>query len=659
MSATAARRLAIAALITTVTFIALDLTLLRPRLGVPSSNGAWDVFYLIVFVLAGPTFGIAGTTIVVRQPRNTIGWLLLAVPLLASFAFFVGDYATYAFVASPGAPLGLAAAWIDRWAIVPTLCLMIPLFLLFPDGRVPSRRWRPVLWLVLAAPILTALTFALTPGRMTGAFATLTSVHVDNPTGIPGAGGVMPVLSTILGFTCVLGAFLSGAALIVRFRGRRGDERQQIKWLAFVGVAFLIELTITPIIGVLLGDSSAGDAVGDFMFAVMFVTLGFGIPIACAVAILKYRLYDLDIVVRKTIVVGALAVFVTAVYASIVAGIGTAVGARGSTKLSFVAAVALAILFHPARDRARRLADRLVYGKRATPYEVLSEFSERVADAYSTEDVLPRMARLLAEGTGATQTRVWLRVGSDLVPAAAFPSDGGALNGAEDEATSGEGAIDERASRFPVVHLDEPLGVVTVRLPASDPLTPPKQTLIRDFVAQAGPVLRNVRLVEDLKASRARLIATRDRERRTLERNIHDGAQQQLVALAIRAKLAGGIARGAGAQDTERLLDEARAGAQAALEELRDVARGIYPPLLADRGLVAALEAQSKKAALPVRLEAEDVARYPQAVEATVYFCAVEALRNVTTHAHAGSATIRLAASNGTLEFGVVDDGVG
>ena len=218
--------------------LAVDLTL-RANLS-PAQGSTYGVFFNVAFSAFAIGSTIAGTMIVVRQRRNVIGWLLLAVPLWATFAFLAGDYATYTLVTAPGSlPAGRAAAWIDRWAIVPTLSIPILLFLLFPDGRVPSRRWRPVLWLACAAPAVTALLFALTPGRMTGAFAQLTTVRVINPTGIPGAGGVLPPLSVATGLASLLAAVLAGVSLVVRFRSRRGDERQQIKWLAFVGVAFL------------------------------------------------------------------------------------------------------------------------------------------------------------------------------------------------------------------------------------------------------------------------------------------------------------------------------------------------------------------------------------------------------------------------------------
>jgi len=641
--------------------VGLWLTWLGRGTRVDAKQGPFDTMLGVSALVVALVFAVSGTLIVTRQPRNTIGWILIAIPVTLTAANFVGVYATWALVVERGSPpLGRFAAWIDSTSLVPTFCLTIFLFLLFPDGRPPSSRWRPALWFSIAAVAVTAVAFAVTPGRMTGQFANLGTVRVTNPVGLDAAAGFVHLLTVAGAAGCFVAAFLAGASLVARYRTRTGDERQQIRLLAFLGVAFLCELALFILLAVVLGSAvgqtAAGQIVGDALFALMFLTLGLGIPIACAVAILKYRLYDLDIVVRKAVVVATLAVFVTGVYAIIVAGIGTAItGLRGSTKISFVAAVALAILFQPARDRARRFADRLVYGRRATPYEVLAGLSEHLGGAYSTDEVLPYMARLLAEGTGATKARVWLRVGAGLVPVAAYPIDA-----SRDHANTPDQATPDPDERgFPVEHLGETLGEVTVRTSLTDPLTPPKEQLIRDFASQAGHVLRNVQLVEDLKASRGRLLAAQDRERRTLERNIHDGAQQQLVALAVKAKLAATVAAKAGAARTEALLEEVRSRAQEALEDLREVARGIYPPLLADKGLTAALDAQARRSTVSVAVESDGVGRYPQEIESTVYFCMLQALQNVERYATASSARVRLAADNGDLRFEVADDGRG
>jgi signal transduction histidine kinase len=604
--------------------------------------------------------------IVVRQPRNVIGWLLLAVPLWGAFAFVAGDYATYALVTAPGAvPFGRAAAWLDRWVIVPTACLPVLLFLLFPDGRVPSGRWRPVLWLACVAPVVTAALFALTPGRMTGAFAQLTSIRVINPTGIGGAGGVIEVLSQIGGFASLLAVVLAGASLVARFRSRRGDERQQIKWLAFVGAAFLAELVLTVGVGIPLEHSAAVQVFSTWMFGLMFLTLAVGIPAACAVAILKYRLYDIDVVISKTVVYAVLAAFITAVYTLVVAGAGALAGSGGrpSLGLSIVATAVVAVAFQPVRERAQRLANRLVYGRRATPYQALAQLSERVAGTYAAGELLPTMARIVAEATGAARTDVWLRSGGELRDGARWPADaepgpaialtGGGLPAAQ----SGERIV-------PVSHHGELLGGLSIIKKRGDVFTPTEDALIGNLATQAGLVLRNAGLTEqlmarvaELAASRERLVTAQDRERRRLERDLRDGAQAGLAGLA--SKL--GEAAQALDRDEARakaLLNEVTSEIAKALANLRELARGIYPALLADMGIAAALDAQARNAPIPVSIEADTIGRYPQEIEVAVYFCALEALRSAG-HADAAHASIRLSVSAGELRFEIVGDAQG
>jgi signal transduction histidine kinase len=195
-------------------------------------------------------------------------------------------------------------------------------------------------------------------------------------------------------------------------------------------------------------------------------------------------------------------------------------------------------------------------------------------------------------------------------------------------------------------------------MPASDPINPSKERLIRDLASQVGLVLRNVKLIAELRASRQRLVAAQDEERRKIERNLHDGAQQQLVALTVQLKLARSLVERDPAKAGE-LLGTIQGSATDALEDLRDLARGIYPPLLADQGLPAALEAQARKAVVPTTVEAQAVGRYAQEVEAAVYFCTLEALNNVAKYAEARRATVRLSQQNGRLAFSINDDGRG
>jgi signal transduction histidine kinase len=448
--------------------------------------------------------------------------------------------------------------------------------------------------------------------------------------------------------------------------------------------------------------SAGGDTwLSNILFVGIFGTPIFGIPLACAVAVLKYRLYDLDLVVKRTVVAALVAAAFTLIYVLVVVVVGAVTGQPGGNPLTFVAAVLAAVLLQPIRARAGQLADRLVYGKRATPYEVLSEFSEQMAGTYSTEDVLPRMARMLAEATGAQRAEVWLRTTDREHLEAAWPSANGSaptapgvataatvaaaapvampapagpertetapadpepqppvLAGADAAVQAGEPSGDGQTRAFVVEHQGERLGALRITSSPQEPLTPAGERLVRDVAAQAGLVLRNVALIEDLRASRQRLVAAADEARRRLERNLHDGAQQRLVALRITLGLARQVA-GSSPQEADELLAQTEREARDALEELRDLARGIYPPLLADLGLAAALEAQARKAALPATVEAPSLGRYSQEIEAAVYFCVLEALQNVAKYAQARRARVTLSHDNGALTFTVEDDGQG
>jgi signal transduction histidine kinase len=273
------------------------------------------------------------------------------------------------------------------------------------------------------------------------------------------------------------------------------------------------------------------------------------------------------------------------------------------------------------------------------------------------------MATLVGESTGAREATVWLRVGAELRPAASW---GHGHEPSPIAMPDGELPAFADASKVAAVrHRDELLGALTVMKPPNDPLTVAEDKLVDDLAAQAGLVLRNVRLteelranLEELRASRQRLVTAQDGERRRIERNIHDGAQQQLVALAVRARLAESLA-GKDPDRERELLRQVQQGLQDALDDLRDLARGIYPPLLADQGLAAALEAQARRSSVPTTVESEGLGRYPQEAEAAVYFCVLEALQNVAKYAEASRATVRLRASAGELSFEVQDDGRG
>jgi signal transduction histidine kinase len=617
-------------------------------------HGAADYYYTVVSVAFNLGMLSIGMLVVRRQPENRIGWLFLLLGGLSVLWEFSQGYATYGAVTSPGSlPFIGVAAWIYEWSLGVLLVMFVPIFLLFPDGKPLSPRWRYVVWAWAGGSILVAFGFAF-GGHDIQVGDLSKGGYVRNIFGLYGSAGLVDAIAAVGGLITAVTAIAAGVEIILRFRHSGAETRQQIKWLAYVGVAFIGSFFLSMLV---LGVTGTGDVdwAGNLAFGVYSTILLVGLPAACAVSILKYRLYDLDVVVKRTVVFAVLVVFISLVYVVVVGGASALVGSGGNAAASFAAAVVLAMAFEPVRDRARRFADRVVYGSRATPYEVLSSFGERVGDTYATDDVLPRMARLLSQGTGADAATVWLRVAGQLRPEASWPSEL-----ARDPIPAPGEALppfpDEDA--FEIRDQGEVLGAITLRMPASDPMDPPKAKLVRDLAAQAGLVLRNVRLIEDLRASRQRLVAAQDEERRRIERNIHDGAQQQLVALAEQLKLARTMVDRDPAK-AGSMIDGLQAAATTALEDLRDLARGIYPPLLADQGLTAALEAQARKAALPVTVSSQGVGRYPQEIEAAVYFCSLEALNNVAKYAGASAAEVRLAQENGHLSFTVHDDGAG
>lgn len=598
-----------------------------------AGRGLRDPAGIVIFA-----FPIVGLMLATRRPHNPLGWLMLGAA--AGFAFPSESYAYYATVTRHGDVPGAALVlFLGGPTWVPFIGLSGFMLLLFPDGHLPSPRWRWFAWTCGIGLTLLFLVILLSPGNGGEEYGL---PQLINPFGIESLRPIMgPLLVTVAFAPLIL---VGGAAgIIVRLR-RATDpvQRQQLRWLAWaagvIAAAYLIAF-IPNLFGAGSGDWSdllATIAVATFML----------IPITIGIAVLRYRLYDIDVVIRKTVLYVVLTLLIVATGA---ASIWVTTRLFASTlergRLDLVVGVVVGALIWPLRRVATRIADRVVYGGRATPYEVMTAFGERLAGTYAADDVLPRTARVLAEGLGADRARVWLVDDDRLSAAATWSRDGVSQDGPDD-------------LRVDVRHQGELLGALSVTMPANDPMDAAKAKLVADLAGQAGLLLRNVRLVEDLRSSRRRIVAAQDEERRRLERNIHDGAQQQLVALTVKARLAQRLTERDPAKASE-MLGQIEVETQHALEDLRDLARGIYPPLLADQGLVAAIEAQARRAAIPVSVEAVTDARFDRDVEAAVYFCILEALQNVAKYAAAEGATISLAVADGQLTFRVVDDGRG
>jgi len=624
--------------------LVLSLVPLFAMRGVPVPEGAqsWSLAN-VANTIEALGVCVLGILIGVRRPTNRVGWVFLVAGAALAILNLSQDYAPYALVGGHGPGwLGKAAAFLGGavWPI--PVSMLILLLLWFPTGEYPSARWRPVgiSVLVLGSVFVVAgaiIQLAIWNDPFTSADAST----LPEP-----ARFAFTALSTVAFIGLPVLLVLALVSVIVRYRRSRGDERLQLKWFAFAAVFVVITFVFNT------GDNPVWGLLSALALLGLWVAIG--------IAMLRYRLYDIDVVIRKTLVGGVLVAFVTVVYAVIVAGIGalgSSVGLLDRGPLIALATAVVAIAAQPVLRRARHLADRLVYGDRATPYEVLSEFSERMGETYSTDEVPQRMARILAEGTGATAATVWLHVGGRLRPAATWPADVPQPDPVPVPSGDAEPSVGD-ARTFAVRHAGELLGALSVSMPPDEPMSAVQERLGTDLAAQAGLVLRNVRLIEELRASRQRLVVAQDEERRKLERNLHDGAQQQLVALAVKERLAANLVERdpAGARS---LLEEIQTETTDALETLRDLARGIYPPLLADGGLRPALEAQARKAPLPVEVETDGIGRYPREVEAAVYFACLEALQNVSKYAEADRAWVAIGTDDGELVFRVRDDGRG
>jgi signal transduction histidine kinase len=616
-----------------------------------------DLAFLLSFCL----FPIIGYILAIRRPDNAISWLMLGIGAAFGLSAFVASYASYAIHSGVGGyRLGAIALAFDQPMWVPIVGLPATfLILLFPDGHLPSPRWRWFAWVLGISMVITFLAILFGPGR----FEESEFPNVVNPLG---SEALRPVLAVATASIIMLpiGVIGSLVSLVQRFRRSTGIEWLQLRWLVTAAgtVAILYASALVLSFNSAWGTEATPGWLG---FIQVLAIASFGlIPIAIGISVLRYHLFDIDLVINKALLLAAMVVFITLVYVAIVVGFGALVGSQANPVLSAVAAAVVALAFQPARRRAQRFADRLVYGKRATPYEVLSQFSDRLGNAYANEELLPRMARALAEGTGASRADVWVRVGDELRAEAVWPQDAD-LPAPLIASAYAEGTLSPSSMREPVRHRGELLGALSITKKPGESITATEEKLVRDLAAQAGLVMRNVALaeqlmetIEELRASRQRLVTAQDERAKQLERNLHDGAQQQIVALTVKLRLLGQLMD----RDVEKarsIASDLQTDATDALEQLRDLARGIYPPLLADQGLVAALEAQARRASVPTEVRSDGIGRYPHDIEAAVYFCVLEALNNVAKYAEATRAEVSLAQIDGHLRFAVVDDGTG
>ena len=577
-------------------------------------------------------FSVLGSLILWRRPGHLIGWTLVAI---GGFDFLtrVPDlYELFGLADRNGYP-PLSTIELLAWMWVPTVAgIIIWLPQLVPDGRLLSRRWRPLAWFGAVATVFLSVVFLI------------------DPDGYPPLVGVAFLVFALAGLASVV-------PLVLRYRRSTGAERQQLKWV-FYGLAISVPMLVLGTSGFFYGAAGAIWAVPPLVV----------IPVTITVAVLRYRLYDIDVVISRTLLVAGLAGFITVTYVAIVVGIGSLVG-RGDEPnliLSIAATALVAVAFQPVRRRLQRVANRLVFGRRATPYDVLSGFATRVGVAEASPETLVGLAELMSDGTGAQPARVWLRVGSHLRSAATWPPGSEALDQTLEASLDAAAALPDADLAVPVQEADELLGVLTIAKPRGERVTEVDVDLVERLAAASGVLLRNLRLDAELaerlgqiEASRQRLVGAQDEARRRIEAELGGGTRAQLRTLREQLEKLSGDVDPEMMPKSAVLLGQLVASTNGALDTLASLAAGVYPPRLAADGLVAALTEQTARAAVPVQMHESGVARYPADVEAAVYFAVLEALQNVAKYADATHVRIRLSEDQGTLTFEVSDDGAG
>ena len=605
--------------------------------------------------------------LIVRRAGNTIGWYLLIAGIADALVALASAYAVLG-IRHPGTLPGPAIVGVlAEWSFIPLICSIAFMFLLFPTGHLPSPRWRPVAGLCLLLIALTLIGFLVQPKRVQLPAPGGISLSVQNPLGVRSLPGPLATVLIVtinqawLVFIALMAA--STVAMTIRYRSGGRELRQQIKWVAFTA-ATAIGCSVFVLVSMDIGGKSWTVLTTAADVVVSAIGLA-GFPIAISIAILKYGLYQIDVIITKAVTYGLLSAALTAIYIGIVVGIGTLAGYAGGAVLTVAAAVVVSVLFHPVRQRATPLANRFVYGKRASPYQVLADFAQDMAGQLDADAALDRMAAVLGGATGAERVEVWVLVGSALSPRSVWPA--GAEPGAAPATVpraAGLVVLGPTERAIGVYHQGELLGAITLEKAKNEPVPAAEDMLLTDLASQAGLVLRNVRLtaelqatIDDLRASRRRLVQAQDDERQRIERNLHDGAQQQLVAIGVLLGMLDGAADDPA--EVRELAGQLRSGVRAAVDDLRALARGIYPPVLADQGLRAALQAQANRAPMPVLVDADGIGRFSRDAEATLYFCILEALQNVAKYAKASLTTVTLTQVDGGLEFSVADDGGG
>jgi signal transduction histidine kinase len=576
--------------------------------------------------LASVGFAVVGAVLLVRRPENRLAWVFLAMAATSAVLGSGGVYAQHAL--AHGWPGGRFVAWLADFMASPTIGLVAGVLpQLFPTGRALSARWR---WPLLAAfgyTVFASVGNGFYPQRLESVSS------LSNPYAIPAAKQFFELLITIaapLGLVAVAGSLTS---LVLRWRRATGVERQQLKW-------FAVSVCLLPI-PLALHDVS--NQITDAIISVLFVV----IALAIGTAILRYRLYDLDLVISRTVGYLAVSAVVAGLYLAFVGVVEAATSGSVSLAVHVIAAVAAAAAFHPVRVRLQRAVDRLFYGDRARPYDAVAGLAQRLEVALDPSDVLPTIVRTVAGALRLPYVAIELYDGEDWNLAA----EHGRASGTTD--------------LYPMAYQGEAVGrmLVCARAPG-EALDATDQRLLADLARQAGVAAQAARATKALLRSRAELVTAREEERRRLRRDLHDGLGPTLAGVTMGLHAARTFLDRDPAE-AKRLLAGLEAQVEEAIADIRRLVYGLRPPALDEFGLVRALQLHASRmeiepAGIDIVIDSppDGLGRLPAAVEVAAYRIVTEALTNVTRHAAARTCTVRLCLK-GALEVDVVDDGRG
>jgi len=600
------------------------------------------------------TWGAVGAALALRRPAEGLGPVVMAGAVVSG----VAAAASSALLARPGASAAEIALALSV-TLLPAVALHVVVVL--PDGQFARRSHRTL----------------VVTGYVAGLACGLLAVAVRP--GVP--------LWLLAGEALVAGT--AGLAVSnARYLGTRGEARQRMQWFG---------LAVTVAAEVMLVAAALRLFVGwPRLLAEIATAAVLLVPLSFVPCLVKRLLGHVDRLLGQAVSLTGLTGVVVAVYLVIVLGLGRSPSddERTILLLSMVAAAVAALLYAPARLRLAGFSNRLVYGEQHAPDEALRTFGARLTRAIPFDELLLQLAESLRKSMVLQAAEVWTGSAGRLERVVSVPERGPARL----DLTSQEQPVVARARvsgsawlqvwlpqlladrgtatvrMAPITHAGELLGFIVVERPAdAESFDDADESVLAELAHQLGLALHNLQLdsalqesllelqrrAEELRLSRARVVAAADAERRKIERNLHDGAQQHLVALAVTVRLAREMA--VSEPDAAReLLEQLGVDLQAAVQELRDLAHGIYPPVLMDRGLVAALDSAAGRAALPVDVVGDEVGRFPQDVEAAVYFCCLEALQNAAKHAGEGArVTVTIGREDGKLAFSVADDGAG